>query len=71
MKPRKVNVDRMRKVLRRGSPSRGTVRLIGGAWGGHRAELIRQPPRIKVGAQIYYRIDDPDTGAPLGAYACP
>jgi len=49
---------------------RGTlVVLIDGPYNDMQAHLKRQPPVIQVGKYLYDRIDDPDTGESLDAYA--
>ena len=45
------------------------VRFIGGPVDGARAELTRQPAHVLILGLQYDRIDDPDTGEPLGGYA--
>lgn len=32
------------------------------------AEISHSPPRVQVGATIFQRVDDPDTGESLGCY---
>jgi hypothetical protein len=46
------------------------VLLLGGPYDRHLAALPYMPERISVGldAAMYARMDDPDTGEPLGAY---
>jgi hypothetical protein len=43
--------------------------FVGGRVGGMKVELTRTPPRVVVAGQTYDRVDDPDTGEYLGAYA--
>ena len=43
--------------------------LLGGPYDGSWANLTRQPNYIQVGDELYSRIDNPDDGVPLGAYA--
>lgn len=45
------------------------VSLINGPYAGATPLLSKQPPRIQIGGVEYNRIDDPDTGESLGAYA--
>lgn len=45
--------------------------LVGGPHDGAKITLTAAtpPPRIQIGGTIYHRVDDPDTGNYLGAYA--
>lgn len=43
--------------------------LVDGPYAGSKVKLSHTPPRIEVGGVVYTRIDDPDTGEGLGAYA--
>lgn len=47
----------------------GKVTLLGGRFHGARPDLRKEPPRIEIAGHVYHRIDDPDTGECLGAYA--
>lgn len=44
------------------------VHLLGGKYDGFNVFITKTPPKIRVGNQLYERIDDPETGDPLGAY---
>lgn len=50
-------------------PSPERVSLLNGPYAGANPRLSKQPPRIEIGGVEYVRIDDPDTGESLGAYA--
>lgn len=47
------------------------VSLLGGPYDRQSVDLSKTPPRIQIGDDIYYRIDDPDSGECLGAYFLP
>jgi hypothetical protein len=46
-----------------------SVLLLGGPFNGRHVTLRKEPKRIQILDRIYTRIDDPDTGEGLGAYA--
>lgn len=50
-------------------PRRTRVVLFNGPYSGLEPFLTRQPEKIEIGKQTYVRIDDPDTGKTLDAYA--
>jgi len=45
------------------------VRLIGGTHDRRVTRLAKTPRRIRVAGQVYERVEDPETGEFLGAYA--
>lgn len=49
--------------------NRSGVLLIGGPFDRITVHLRKEPRRILIAGRIYERIDDPDTGEGLGAYA--
>lgn len=49
--------------------TRHPVVLIGGPYDRIKANLSREPERIEINGRTYERIDDPDTGRSLSAYA--
>jgi len=46
-----------------------SVLLLGGPYDRQTVRLSNTPKRIEISGLIYERIDDPDTGNGLGAYA--
>jgi hypothetical protein len=44
------------------------VVLLGGPFDRREIDIRREPPRLEVAGRIYERINDPETGASLGAY---
>lgn len=50
------------------TPKPDPVRFLGGPLDGFRAQLSRTPTEFVAAHHTYVRLDDPDTGEPLGAY---
>lgn len=43
------------------------VQVLGNGWR-ESVTLDRTPLRIQIGSELFDRVDDPDTGEPLGVY---
>ena len=43
------------------------VHILGNGWR-ESVVLKRTPPRIQIGSELFDRVDDPETGEPLGLY---